>query len=236
MKEDELLLCTVQEIHGTTVFVTLPNGKKGTIITSEIAPGRIKNIRQYVVPNKKIVCKVLRIKGENVELSLRRVSSKEKKQILQQYKQEQQAKAAFNQILKQDAEKIKEKILKDFHSLPEFLNQAREKPSLIAKYIPKQFQEQIARITQKKKKQIQAVKLIKLKCPQSDGVKKIKQILKIKNPNLKITYISAGNFQLTLRADDYKQANKEADKIIQELESKAKQNSCEIEITEKKQK
>jgi translation initiation factor 2 alpha subunit (eIF-2alpha) len=31
-------------------------------------------MRAYVVPNKKIVCKILRVSGDNVELSLRRVN------------------------------------------------------------------------------------------------------------------------------------------------------------------
>ena len=61
---------------------------EGTIITSEIAPGRIRNLRDYVVPKKKIVCKVLRISGNRIDLSLRRVTQKEKKEVLEQFQQE----------------------------------------------------------------------------------------------------------------------------------------------------
>jgi len=234
MKENEIILCTVQEILGTTVFVTLPDGRRGTITTSEIAPGRIKNIREYVVPNKKIVCKILRIKGDNIELSLRRVTSKEKKEILQQYNQEQQAKSAFNQILKQDAEEILKKIYEKFLSIQEFLEKAKQDSGIIGQYIPKPFQEQVLKIIQKKRKQIQVLKIIKLKCPQSDGIKRIKKIFEIKNPDLKITYISAGHFQLSLKGEDYKIANKKIGQIAENLEKSAKENQCEIEITEKK--
>jgi len=233
MKENEVTLCTVQEILGTTVFVTLSDGRKGTIITSEIAPGRIKNIREYVVPNKKIVCKILRIKGDNIELSLRRVSSKEKKEILQQYKLEQQAKAIFNQILKQDSEEILKKIHEKFASIQEFLEKAKQDSGLIEQYIPKPFQEQMLKIIQKKRKQIQVLKIIKLKCLQSDGIKRIKKIFEIKNSDLKITYISAGYFQLSLKAEDYKLANKKIEQIVENLEKSAKENQCEIEIIEK---
>ena len=79
MKEEELVLCTVEKVTNTVTFVRLPDGREGTIISSEIAPGRIKFMRQYVVPNKKIVCKVLRDEGNNINLSLRRVNNKEKK-------------------------------------------------------------------------------------------------------------------------------------------------------------
>ena len=83
-EEGDLVLCTVDRIVGTVVFVKIKSKDKeieGSIVLSEIAPGRIRNLRDYVVPKKKIVCKILRIKGENIELSLRRVSQKERKEV-----------------------------------------------------------------------------------------------------------------------------------------------------------
>ncbi len=233
MQEDDLLLCTVEEIHGTNIFVILPNGKKGTISTSEIAPGRIKNIREYVVPNKKIVCKIIRVRGDNIELSLRRVTSKEKKEILEKYKQEQQIKSGMHQILKDKAEKIEGEILRNFESLSDFLNKAKEEQELIGKYIPKEFQEQLKRIIQKKKKEIQSIKILKLKCLQEDGITKIKKILSVKDKKIKIIYLSAGNFQIAVKAEDYKQANKNMEELLQKIEKSAKKNSCEFEIIEK---
>src|SRR3990167_3344887 len=98
--QGDLVLCTVERIDNTTVFVKLfDNGKEidGSIVTSEIAPGRIRNLRDYVVPKKKIVCKVLRISERgNIELSLRRVSAKERKEVLEREGQER----AYRSILK----------------------------------------------------------------------------------------------------------------------------------------
>ena len=234
MKEGDLVLCTVETIDGTTVFVNLPTGEKGTIITSEIAAGRIRNIRAYVVPKKKIVCKILRIKGNHIDLSLRRVNAKEKKQVMQKYKQEQTAKSAIHSILKEQAEETEKKILKDFKDLTSFFSEAKEKKELVTKYIPQKFQEQINKITQKKQKAIEAKKIIKLKCLESDGVKKIKQILTTNNKEAKITYLSAGKFQINLKAPDYKKANQELDQILKKVEKSAKENKCEFEINEKK--
>src|SRR4030065_438102 len=88
----DIVLCTVDRIVGTVVFVKIPSENReieGSILMSEIAPGRIRNIRDYVVPKKKIACKVLRISPQgNTELSLRRVSQKEKKEVIEQEKQE----------------------------------------------------------------------------------------------------------------------------------------------------
>ena len=85
MKEEDLVLCTVTKIEGTTVFVNIEGNGQGTIIFPEIAAGRIRNIREYVVPNKKIVCKILQIFEGHPQLSLRRVTSKEKQEVLEKH-------------------------------------------------------------------------------------------------------------------------------------------------------
>lgn len=234
LKEGDLLLCTVSKIEGPTTFVKLPNGKTGTIVTSEIAPGRIRNLRKYVVPNKKIVCKVLRVLKDHIELSLRRVNGREKKEIMQVYKKEQTAKSAIRSILKDKATKAEEEILKDFESLNDFFQQARDNPELVGKYIPKGFQDQITKITQKKKKGVEIKKILNLKCLEKDGIKRIKKIFHLKTDRVKIIYISAGKFQLTLKHENYKDGNKELEQIIEKIKDSSKQNACEFEINDKK--
>ncbi len=61
-EEGELVLCNVTKIMPNSVFCRLEEyGRQGMIHISEIAPGRIRNIRDYVVEGKFVVCKVLRI-------------------------------------------------------------------------------------------------------------------------------------------------------------------------------
>ena len=84
IEEGDIVLCTVDRIVGTNVFVKIDErGKEheGCIVLSEVAPGRIRNLRDYVFPHKKIVCKVLRISGDRIDLSLRRVTQKEQKAL-----------------------------------------------------------------------------------------------------------------------------------------------------------
>jgi translation initiation factor 2 alpha subunit (eIF-2alpha) len=92
----DILLCTVDRIVGTVVFVKIEGEKReGSIILSEVAPGRIRNLRAHVVPKKKIACKVLRISQNRIDLSLRRVTQKEKKEIIELFKQEKSYKSIF---------------------------------------------------------------------------------------------------------------------------------------------
>ena len=85
-KEDDLILGTVKKIEGTTAYVELDNETQGSLSFSEIAPGRIRNIREFISLGKKIVCKVLRVRDSHVELTLRRVTSKERQLVLDSHK------------------------------------------------------------------------------------------------------------------------------------------------------
>ena len=234
MEVGDLILCKVEKVTNTITFVKMQNDHEGTIISSEIAPGRIKLMRQYVTPNKQIVCKILRIDGDHIHLSLRRVSSKEKKEVMQSFKQSQIINVAFKQIFGNEEKSIKEKILKDFDNLIEFINSARDNESLIPKYIPKEKQQAIKKISEKKRKSQELKQNIKIKCMENDGVKRIKKIFEIDNDKTSITYISAGNFKLKLIVDDFKQGKKEMAKLIEEMEKRAEDNNCEFNATEEK--
>ncbi len=234
MEEGDIILCKVERVTNTITFVRLPNGKEGTIISSEISPGRIKFMRQFVVPNKTIVCKILEISGDNIHLSLRRVNSKEKKEVMQKFKQEQSIKTAFNQILKEKSENIREKILKDFENLSEFLDKSKEDKDILKKYIPEDKKNAIEKLTEKRKKHTELKHEISIKCFEDDGVEKLKEIFNIKNTDVSINYISAGNFTVSLAVKDFKEGKKRMQELIEDLEKKSKKYNCEFLAVEKK--
>ncbi len=227
MEEGDIILCKVAKVTNTMTSVTMPNGKEGIIISPEIAAGRIKFMRQYVVPNKQIVCKILKIENGNVNLSLRRVSSKEKKEVFQKFKQTQAINIAFKQILGDD-EKFLEKILEKFESLLDFTIKAKSNPKLLQQYIPERKQEAIAKIINKKGHSVQLRQNIKIECLESDGITRIKKVFELKNKNAKVIYISAGILSLKLEAENFKEGKKEMLNILEELKKRAKENICEL--------
>ena len=66
------------------------------------------------------------------------------------------------------------------------------------------------------------------------GETRIKKIFNIKDDNITVSYISAGNFKLKLIVEDFKQGKKRMAEIIEELKEKAKKNNCEFYATEDK--
>jgi translation initiation factor 2 alpha subunit (eIF-2alpha) len=234
MEEGDIVLCKVEKVTNTITFVKLSTGEEGTIVSSEIASGKIKLMRQYVVPNKQIVCKVLKVEGNHIHLSLRRVNSKEKKEAIQSFKKSQAINVAFKQILGEQENSVKEKILKDYKDLGEFIGATQNDESLIQKYIPEENQNAIKKVSEKKIKNAELKQNIKIKCLEDDGVKRVKEIFNIKNENLSVTYISAGNFKLKLKVEDFKNGKKKMAEIMEELEKRAKTNNCEFYATEEK--
>ena len=91
-EDNELLLCTVTKVQFHSVFVNIDEyGKSGMIHISEVSPGRIRNIRDYVKEGKKVVCLVLKVNQEkgHIDLSLRRVNEGQKRAKVDEIKKEQ---------------------------------------------------------------------------------------------------------------------------------------------------
>ena len=102
-EEGELVMCTVTNVQYHSVFVRLEEyGKSGMIHISEVSPGRIRNIRDFVKEGKKVICKVLRINLErgHIDLSLRRVSEAQKRNKANDLKKEHKGRRLYNLSLR----------------------------------------------------------------------------------------------------------------------------------------
>jgi translation initiation factor 2 subunit 1 len=229
----DLVLCTVDRIVGTTVFVKISEENReveGSIVMSEIAPGRIRNLRDYVVPKKKIVCKVLRISSQgNIELSLRRVSQKEKKEVIEQDKQEKSYVSILKSVLGDKTEAAIAEILKQ-EKLYSFFENAKKNPETIEKVIGKENSKKILDIlnTQKKKKAT-VKKEIHLTTIKPNGVSLIKKILETFK-GINIRYISAGRYSLELESEDIKNADKKLNEMINLAEKESKKLGVEFSV------
>ncbi len=232
--EGDLVLCTVDQVNNTMTSLHLPDGTNGTIVSSEIASGRIKFMRAYVVPNKKIVCKILRVNGSNISLSLRRVGAKERGEVMKEYKQKLAVRAGFKNILNGDYNSVKEKIMNDYEDFGDFVDVVRKDCSILEKYVPDGFIEQIKGVFEKKKKQVELRYTLSVKCLEADGIKKIKEILDFGNEGVKIHYLSAGSFSLKYTCDDFKSGKQKAGEFLEEIKQKAKDSHCEFDYKEEK--
>ena len=231
-EEGDSVLCTVERIAGTTVFVKIEGHGEGSIIMSEIAPGRIRNIRNYVVPKKKIICKILRISGNRIELSLRRVTPKERKEVLDEYKQEKSYVSMLKSILGDKSKEIISKI-SEKERMYDFFQEAKNNPKVLEKIVGKKDSEKIMKVLASQKPKIVSVKKeISLKSTNPEGLEDIKSVFK----NLKdveIKYLSGGRYSLQSGSEDPKKTDQHLKEILKDIEKKSKKSNIEFIILKK---
>jgi len=231
LEEGQLVLCTVTKILGTIVFVKIQNhDTEGTITFSEISPGRIRNIRDYAFPGKKIICKILQIRSSDPSLSLRRVKLKEKTEFNEKLRQEKSIKAIFKTVLKEDSEEILETIIKS-QDLSELVEDSKSDINLLTKFVPKaKAQEIIKIINEKKTKEKSTTRNFNLSSKEPEGIITIKSTIKesLENIPAKITYLAAGRYSIKIKSQDLKKADTQINTILESLESAAKQKNLQF--------
>ena len=231
--EDDLVLCTVKAIDGTTIQVEIEENGSGSIALPEIAAGRIRNLREYVSPNKKIVCKVLKIINGHPQLSLRRVTSKEKEEVMQKYQKENNLRSLLKLSIKDYTlvlEKIKEK-----HELADFYDQVRENPSIIEKFVEKKDLESLKKtFAAKKDKEKEVKEEFELSSQADSGLLDIKEILKV--DEVQIKYFGSSRFSISAKGKDFKSASAVINKALLQIEEKAKAKKAHFNLIERKEK
>ncbi|MBW2978335.1 translation initiation factor IF-2 subunit alpha [Candidatus Woesearchaeota archaeon] len=219
-EEDELVLCTVTNVQHHSVFAKLDEyGKTGMIHISEVSPGRIRNIRDYVVEGKKIICKVLRIdpvKG-HIDLSLRRVNEGQKKKKLSEIKQEQKAEKIIEGVARKLSKDVEEvynevgkKVFEKYNYIHECFNEiVKDEADLEKLGIDKKLAEELTAAVKEriKPEEVEIKGTLTLVSYASNGIEIIKEaLLKVRGVDLR--YLGAGKYNMTVKAEDYKTAEK----------------------------
>ena|SRR3989344_3076193 len=229
-EENEIVICTVKKILYHVVFVSIDEYKnlEGMVHISEVSPGRIRNLRDFVKEGKRIVCKVLKIDRDKkqIDLSLRRVSPSQTRNKLTEIKQEEKAEKMLEYVAKKTDlslediyKEVGNKIIEKEGTLTAgFYRLVKEDETLIEKLTSnKKISNELTKIIKEKVSlpEIKITRVLSLTSYSSEGINVIKKIIKDtiefskkNNYNLKIMYIGAPKYQLTLTSLDYKDAER----------------------------
>jgi translation initiation factor 2 subunit 1 len=248
----EIVLCTVKKVLPHSVFVMLDEyGQEGMLHISEIAPGRIRNIRDYVKEEKKIICKILKVDEvkRHIDVSLRRVTLSQKRNKADECKQEQKADKLIEGItakLKMTPEQFYkeacEPILGRFGTISDCFYAIVDNEVDLAKDlgINKKIADGIMAVVREKIKpsSVTISGIITLSSNADDGVERVKNVLKemehFKDYSAKITYIGAPRYSLSITAGDYKEAETRMSEIVEIGMKNAKKNNCEMNFERNK--
>ncbi|UCB57930.1 MAG: translation initiation factor IF-2 subunit alpha [Thermoplasmatales archaeon] len=252
-EEGELVVGTVIKVQNFGAFVTLDEypGKEGFIHIAEIATGWVKRIRNHIKEKQKVVCKVLHVDmtKQHVDLSLKRVNEHQRRDKIQEWKNKGKSEKLLEMVAKKIG-KSKEQCYKDFAE------------DLIKKYgtLYTAFEEAAYDIDTLKKDgyknswidtfeeiaksniTIPFVNIkgyIDVKSWLPDGVKHIRDAFilaensEYEDVEIKIKYVGAPHYMITVKAPDYKIAEDELKKAVEKIQNNIKQFKGECEFHRK---
>jgi translation initiation factor 2 subunit 1 len=243
-EEGDCVFCTVTNVQYNSVFVNLDeyNRKSGMIHISEVSPGRIRNINDFVKEGKVIVCKVLRVNKErgHIDLSLRRVNESQRRAKVEERKQEGIADNILKSYVKLHGGSVDElhKTLSNcvgdsFDSLYlAFEDVIEEDLDLSSLGLDKTLSQDLTKIIAEriKPKQVSIDAEITLSSYDENGVDIIngimEKLLTLDSSKIKFTFLGAGRFKVEIVAPDYK----EAESYVSEIETILK-DSCDMSTT-----
>ncbi|MCA9459487.1 MAG: S1 RNA-binding domain-containing protein [Nanoarchaeota archaeon] len=244
---NEIVKCTVKKIYGNTTFLYLDEyEKEGVLTISEIAPGRIRNLREHVTENKTIICKVLRVddKQNRIDVSLRRVPIPVMKDKLEELKKEEYAERIYIDVAKimgiskdELFEKTYEPIFEDYSTVFEALYTIMLDNSKIDmfKKIDKKTKDTFLKIIDEriKPEEICLKRKFHLSTFDIQGVDLVKNsinssLLSLNYDKISIIYLAAGEFEIKITHDNIKSANILYDNFTKNLEIISKEKNLEF--------
>jgi len=207
--------------------------REGFIHITEVAPGWIKYIRDYVREGQKAVCKVLKVdetKG-HIDLSLKAVNEHQKREKIQEFKNEQKADKLMEFVslkLGRSEDECWEQfgyaLVDKFGSLYAAFEAAVVDEKVIEKigagadWVPAFLAVARENITPP---WVDIDGYLEITCPRPDGAKHIRDALVKAQKNdkvaVKVQYIGAPRYRLLVRANDYKTAEEEIQKAAQKV-------------------
>jgi len=223
----EYVIATAVKLEGHGVYVSVDEyGKNGYIPIGEVASTWVKNIKDFVKEGQKVVLKVIRVdeKKGHVDLSLRKVTEREKKEKLIQYKKSKKAEklleSAAKTLNKDYDEAVKtvgiplEDHFGDLYSSLEALS-AKGPDAVKATGIPEDWAKALYEIAKDHVEPpiVQVKGTLQLSSPKPRGLEDIKKaLLEGKRASVKtgikteITYDGAPRYRVRVTANNYKTA------------------------------
>jgi translation initiation factor 2 subunit 1 len=238
---DELVIIIIRKIMPYGAFCILPeyNNMEAFLHVSEIAPRWIKNIHEFVSEGQQHVGKVYRMDREKnqVDISLKRVNEQEKKNKLELIRSEKRAKKLLILSLEQSKVELSEDDAKnaieaEFVDVWSAFFEVFEKGESVLDSvdIPKALKEKIVEVAKKniKAPTVEVGGLINLTCNGFEGVEDIKKVLVIKEKDVKVQYLGAPKYKISLIAPNYKDGEKRLNEIIKKMETVANKHECDF--------
>ncbi|MEM2082849.1 MAG: translation initiation factor IF-2 subunit alpha [Candidatus Bathyarchaeia archaeon] len=227
-EEGDLVIGTVRRITDYGAYVLLDEyGREGLVHISEISTSWVRNIRDHLREGQKLVLKVLRVnpsRGE-VDLSIRRVTGRERTEKMVEWKKERRAETIFREVAgslgasAEEAGSVRAKLVEKYDSLFEALRECAERGSapLEKLGIPSQWSNALVEAAKEKIKpeRVKVSATLEMRCHKPNGIELIKAALikakkakKGQDSSVRIYTMGAPKYRIEVEAKGYQEAEK----------------------------
>jgi translation initiation factor 2 subunit 1 len=241
-REGELVVCRITRINPNSAFAELVEYDRiGMIHVSEVAARWVRDIREFIKENQYVVCRVIRVEGDHVSLSIKRVRQEDASAKINEFKRENKAEKLLEMVAKsinktpeQAFREVGLRLQDEFGSLSKAFDVALKNPELLkAKGVPSEWVNPIVEMVKKaySDKTYEMKAELSLMCYAPDGVEIIKGALSkaAKENGIDVRYISAPKYMIAAKGKNYKEIeqkiNRAAESIIREI------NRCKGDCT-----
>nr|WP_319373793.1 translation initiation factor IF-2 subunit alpha [uncultured Methanobacterium sp.] len=218
-QEGDLIVATVHKVLNYGAFAKLEEypGEEAFIHISEVSAGWVKNIRDHVRENQKIVARVLRVnpKKGHVDVSMKRIREDQRTRKIQQWKIEQKAEKLLEFAAKSidkdlDAayDEVGYGMMEEFGDLYGAFEISAEEgaDSLIERGMDEIWANAITKVAQKNisPPEVQITGYVDLTSYAPDGVGIIRNALtSINKDNIAVQCVGAPRYRLLVKSSDY---------------------------------
>jgi translation initiation factor 2 subunit 1 len=235
----DLVIATVETVTDYGAYAKLDEyDKKGLLHISEVSSSWIRNIRDFVREGQKVVLKVLRVDVEkgHIDLSLRRVTKRERIEKTMSWKKERKAEALLRSVsektslpLEEVYEKAAVPMEKEYGLYEGFEKALKEGVEVLTKVgVPTELADVLAEVA-KERIRVPMVKVkgvVELRCMKPNGVKIIKEAFlnvrkteKFRDAKLRFYIIAAPKYCIEVLAENYKRAEDILQRVAQNIVS-----------------
>ncbi len=232
----DLVIATIEIVTDYGAYAKLDEyDKRGLLHVSEISSSWIRNIRDFVREGQKVVLKVLRVDLEkgHIDLSLRRVTKRERIEKVLSWKKERKADALLRGVAEKAGltseevyEKAGKKIDEKFGLYEGFEKAAIEGVETLTEIaVPENLAKIFAEVAQERihVKMVKIRGILEVRCMKPNGVKLIKEAFskakseKIKDASVTFYVIAAPKYSIEVSAENWKRAEDVLQKTAQNV-------------------
>ncbi len=239
----EIVIATIKKTGDHGAYVTLDeyDNIQGFLHVSEIAPGWVRKVTKYVKEGDKKVLLVKKIQTNRAEidLSLKQISKEQRKKKLLDVKRFEKEQGILKNIQdkvklsSEEVDDLEEKLLSKYKSVYDAIIEIGTKNISVIDdlEISEKIKKTIDELSKKIKLPTVEIRgILEMTNNKSNGIEIIRKILldaikESQNQKIKILYLGAPKYRLSIIAQDFKTAEKTLKPILEKIEKNtSKQN------------